>query len=155
MSSSGLSRRALIAGAGAAVVGWNTTARAWAAEPGENVEHLPALDGTVTLQGAGLERFSSDFGHLVTAAPRAVLRPASVRDVQKVVAFAQRLRIPVAVNGQSGDQTVVGADALESHSSYGQANPAAGSRSTPVACRGSSPWSRDGPWSRPAPPGRS
>ncbi|MFJ2188988.1 FAD-binding protein [Kitasatospora sp. NPDC087861] len=126
MSSSGLSRRALIAGAGAAVVGWNTTARAWAAKPGENVEHLPALDGTVTLQGAGLERFSSDFGHLVTAAPRAVLRPASVRDVQKVVAFAQRLRIPVAVNGQSGDQTVVGADALESHSSYGQANPRGG-----------------------------
>ncbi|MGW3043715.1 hypothetical protein ACWC9T_27555 [Kitasatospora sp. NPDC001159] len=34
MSRSGLSRRALIAGAGAAVVGWNAVARAWAAEPG-------------------------------------------------------------------------------------------------------------------------
>ncbi|MFD0399404.1 FAD-binding protein [Kitasatospora sp. NPDC127121] len=126
MSSSGLSRRALIAGAGAAVVGWNTAARAWAAEPGENVDQLPALDGTVALRGTDVERFSSDFGHLVTASPRAVLRPASVRDVQKVVAFARRHRIPVAVNGQSGDQAAAGDSGLESHSSYGQANPRGG-----------------------------
>ncbi|MBD0690086.1 FAD-binding protein [Streptomyces sp. CBMA123] len=126
MSRSGLSRRALIAGAGAAVVGWNTAARAWAAEPGAGVAELPALEGTVTLAGEGLERFSGDFGHLVTAAPRAVLRPASVRDVQKTVAFAARHRIPVAVNGQSGDAAALGAAGLESHSSYGQANPRGG-----------------------------
>ncbi|MFF2080219.1 FAD-binding protein [Kitasatospora sp. NPDC058162] len=126
MSRSGLSRRALIAGAGAAVVGWNTAARAWSAEPGAQVAELPALDGAVTLRGEGLERFSGDFGHLVTAAPRAVLRPGSVRDVQKVVAFARRHRIPVAVNGQSGDAAVLGAAGLESHSNYGQANPRGG-----------------------------
>ncbi|MFH8383857.1 FAD-binding protein [Kitasatospora sp. NPDC018058] len=87
---------------------------------------LPALDGTVTLQGEGLERFSGDFGHLVSAAPRAVLRPGSVLDVQKTVAFAHRHRIPVAVNGQSGDAAAVGAAGLESHSNYGQANPRGG-----------------------------
>ncbi|MEU8925808.1 FAD-binding protein [Kitasatospora sp. NPDC048545] len=130
MSRSGLSRRALLAGAaagaGAAVVGWDTSARAWAAEPGADIAQLPSLEGTVTLQGAGVERFASDFGHLVSAAPRAVLRPASVRDVQKVVAFASRHRIAVAVNGQSGDVSQVGEAGLESHSSYGQANPRGG-----------------------------
>ncbi|MEV7775635.1 FAD-binding protein [Kitasatospora sp. NPDC086791] len=130
MRRSGLSRRALLAGAaagaGAVVVGWDTSARAWAAEPGASVAQLPPLDGVVTLQGAGVERFASDFGHLVSAAPRAVLRPASVRDVQRVVAFAARHRIPVAVNGQSGDLAQVGEAGLESHSSYGQANPRGG-----------------------------
>ncbi|MER7765647.1 FAD-binding protein [Kitasatospora sp. NPDC096140] len=130
MSRSGLSRRSLLAGAaaaaGAVVVGWDTSARAWAAEPGADVAELPALDGSVTLQGAGLERFSSDFGHLVAQAPRAVLRPGSVRDVQQVVAFASRHRIPVAVNGQSGDAAQVGEAGLESHSSYGQANARGG-----------------------------
>ncbi|MFE6055869.1 FAD-binding protein [Kitasatospora sp. NPDC056446] len=131
MSRSGLSRRSLLstaaAAAGAAVVvGWDTGARAWAAEPGAGVERLPALDGAVTLQGAATERFASDFGHLVRAAPRAVLRPGSVRDVQRVVAFARRHRIPVAVNGQSGDLAQVGEAGLESHSSYGQANPRGG-----------------------------
>ncbi|MFE3506161.1 FAD-binding protein [Kitasatospora sp. NPDC059160] len=127
MSRSGLSRRALIAGAGAAVVGWSTTAHAWATAPDADVAELPALDGAVTLQqGDGLERFSTDFGHLVTRAPRAVLRPGSVRDVQKVVAFARRHRVPVAVNGQSGDAAAQGTASLESHSNYGQANPLGG-----------------------------
>ncbi|MEU6967244.1 FAD-binding protein [Kitasatospora aureofaciens] len=126
MSRSGLSRRALIAGAGAAVAGWNTATRAWATAPQADVAELPSLDGSMTLRGEGLERFTSDFGHLVSAAPRAVLRPASVRDVQRVVEFARRHRIPVAVNGQSGDAAVVGQAGLESHSSYGQANPRGG-----------------------------
>ncbi|HJD83098.1 FAD-binding protein [Kitasatospora aureofaciens] len=126
MSRSGLSRRALIAGTGAAVVGWNTATRAWATAPQADVAELPSLDGSMTLRGEGLERFTSDFGHLVSAAPRAVLRPASVRDVQRVVEFARRHRIPVAVNGQSGDAAVVGQAGLESHSSYGQANPRGG-----------------------------
>ncbi|MFE4977126.1 FAD-binding protein [Kitasatospora sp. NPDC056651] len=130
MSSPGLSRRTLLAAGGTgaltAVTGWNTATAAWATEPGPDVAELPALDGAMTLQGAGLERFSSDFGHLVTAAPRAVLRPGSARDVQRLVAFARRHRIPVAVNGQSGDLAQFGATGLESHSSYGQANPRGG-----------------------------
>ncbi|MGW7444656.1 FAD-binding protein [Kitasatospora sp. NPDC054795] len=138
MSRSGLSRRALLTSAGAgavtAVIGWNTATAAWATEAdadtgtdtGADIARLPALDGTVTLRGEGLERFSGDFGHLVTAAPRAVLRPGSVRDVQQLVAFARRHRIPVAVNGQSGDLAQLGEAGLESHSSYGQANPRGG-----------------------------
>ncbi|MFJ6381128.1 FAD-binding protein [Kitasatospora sp. NPDC092039] len=130
MSRPGLSRRALLtaaaAGTATAVAGWNTATAAWATEAGADVAELPALDGTMTLQGPGLERFTGDFGHLVTARPRAVLRPASVRDVQQLLAFARRHRIPVAVNGQSGDLAQHGEAGLESHSSYGQANPRGG-----------------------------
>ncbi|MFI6151083.1 FAD-binding protein [Kitasatospora sp. NPDC051170] len=130
-STTGLSRRALLAraGAGAAAVlavGWNTATRAWADAPGPQVEQLPALDGAVSLQGGELDRFASDFGHFVRQSPRAVLHPGSVRDVQRVVAFAHRHRIHVAVNGQSGDTAKVGTAGLESHSSYGQANPRGG-----------------------------
>ncbi|WBP90968.1 FAD-binding protein [Kitasatospora cathayae] len=126
MSRPGLSRRALITGVGAAVLGWNTTTRTWATTPDPGVAELPALDGTVTLNGEDLERFAGDFGHLITAAPRAVARPTSVRDVQRIVAFARHHRIPVAVNGQSGDAALLGRSGLESHSSYGQANPRGG-----------------------------
>ncbi|MET8545916.1 FAD-binding protein [Kitasatospora sp. NPDC004799] len=130
MSRSGMSRRALLttaaAGAATAVTGWNTTTAAWATAPGTDVAELPALDGTVTLQREALDRFAGDFGHLVTATPRAVLRPGSVRDVQQLLAFARRHRIPVAVNAQSGDLARTGAASLESHSSYGQANPRGG-----------------------------
>ncbi|MFD4657754.1 FAD-binding protein [Kitasatospora sp. NPDC058444] len=141
MSRPGLSRRSLLTSAGAGalttVIGWNTATAAWATEPdtptgtaggssGADIARLPALDGTVTLHGEGLERFSGDFGHLVTTPPRAVLRPGSVRDVQQLVAFARRHHIPVAVNGQSGDLAQLGEAALESHSSYGQANPRGG-----------------------------
>ncbi|SOB78865.1 FAD-binding protein [Streptomyces sp. 1331.2] len=133
MSRPAPSRRTLLSAAGVAalgaaatVAGWDTAARAWAAEPGADIVRLPPLDGMVTLQGAVPERFRGDFGHLVSAAPRAVLRPGSVRDVQQVVAFARRHRIPVAVNGQSGDLAQVGEAGLESHSSYGQANPRGG-----------------------------
>ncbi|MFJ9606105.1 FAD-binding protein [Kitasatospora sp. NPDC101176] len=126
MSGSQLSRRAVLAGAGAAVIGWSTARGAWAVEEGGDVARLPVLDGSVTLSGEGLERFAGDFGHLVSQRPRAVLRPGSVRDVQRVVAFARRHGIPVAVNGQSGDAGTAGAAGLESHSSFGQANPRGG-----------------------------
>lgn len=136
MDRPGLSRRTLLASAGAgaltAVTGWNTSTAAWATEAdtdtttSADIARLPALDGTMTLQGEGLERFTGDFGHLLTAQPRAVLRPGSVRDIQQLIAFARRHRIPVAVNGQSGDLARLGENGLESHSSYGQANPRGG-----------------------------
>ncbi|MFB6889026.1 FAD-binding protein [Kitasatospora sp. NPDC056327] len=128
MSQSSLPRRSVLAGAAAAVVGWNTVGRAWAVEApadapagaagASSLAALPPLDGTVVTDAGTLTRFGGDFGHLVTAAPRAVLHPGSVRDVATAVRFARRHRIPVAMNGQSG----TGAAAeLESHSSYGQA----------------------------------
>ncbi|MGW2544549.1 FAD-binding protein [Kitasatospora sp. NPDC001574] len=151
MSKSSLPRRGLLVGAAATVIGWNTVGRSWAVAAGDSapagtpatgtpatgagasgapgvaagsaLAALPRLDGTVVADAGTLARFGGDFGHLVTAAPRAVLHPGSVRDVAEVVAFARRHRIPVAMNGQSG----TGATAeLESHSSYGQASARGG-----------------------------
>ncbi|MFJ5118110.1 FAD-binding protein [Kitasatospora sp. NPDC088548] len=142
MSRSDLPRRGLLAGAAAAVIGWNTAGRTWALAPGTpgapgggesgagvppGVAALPRLDGTMVTGGTELARFAGDFGHLVNAAPRAVLRPGSVRDIVEVVGFARRHRIPVAMNGQSGNpDTGTGAAQLESHSSYGQAGAPGG-----------------------------
>ncbi|MFD0351146.1 FAD-binding protein [Kitasatospora aburaviensis] len=91
--------------------------------PAADLAALPRLDGSVVADPGTLARFGSDFGHLVATAPRAVLRPGSVRDVSAVVAFAHRHRIPVAMNGQGGTG---GAAELESHSNYGQAAAAGG-----------------------------
>uniref|UniRef100_UPI002931F37B FAD-binding protein n=1 Tax=Kitasatospora brasiliensis TaxID=3058040 RepID=UPI002931F37B len=131
MNSPGLSRRALLASTAtgalaATITGWNTATAAWATHNGPDIAELPTLDGTMTLQGEGLERFAGDFGHLVTATPRAVLHPGSVRDVQQLITFARNHRIPIAVNGQSGDLAQYGTNGLESHSSFGQANPRGG-----------------------------
>ncbi|MFG3053384.1 FAD-binding protein [Kitasatospora sp. NPDC048239] len=145
MSTSAVSRRGLITGVAAAVVGWNTAGRSWAVTGGAGgdgsgaadggagtgggaagaVAALPALDGSVVVDPAVLEGFAGDFGHLVAAVPRAVLRPGSVRDVVAMVDFARRHRIPVAMNGQSGEAGA-GGQGLESHSSYGQATAPGG-----------------------------
>ncbi|MER5351043.1 FAD-binding protein [Kitasatospora sp. NPDC002551] len=128
MSKSALPRRSVLVGAAATVIGWNTVGRSWAVgAPAEaaadapadaSLAALPPLDGTMVADAATLSRFGGDFGHLVTAAPRAVLRPGSVRDVATLIRFAHRHRIPVAMNGQSGTGSTA---ELESHSSYGQA----------------------------------
>ncbi|GAA4205307.1 hypothetical protein GCM10022252_65680 [Streptosporangium oxazolinicum] len=108
----------LVVGAGATVLGWNSTTQAWATTPGSTagVQPVPALDGTLVLP-ADPSAFTEDFGHLFTRRPQAVLTPGSVNDVQKVVRYARHNRIPVAVNGQSG----TGTEDRESHSHYGQA----------------------------------
>jgi FAD/FMN-containing dehydrogenase len=114
------SRRTLFKGAAAAAVvvgfsqagGWVTAAAAAAAD----TVPVPALDGTLETAPSALAGFAHDFGELAGGAPRAVLRPGSDADIVKIIRYARRLGLPVAVNGQSG----TGAD-LESHSNYGQA----------------------------------
>jgi len=103
-----ISRRTVLAGAAAAVVafdpvnlGWLTSADA---EPGVRI---PALDGELLVDEASRAAVADDYGHLVHRMPVAVLRPGSVRDIQKVVRFANRHGLKVAVRGQG-------------HSTYGQ-----------------------------------
>ncbi|MGA4837469.1 FAD-binding protein [Streptomyces sp. G45] len=108
----------LAVGAGATVLGWNPTTRAWATAPGSTsgIRRVPALDGTLVLP-ADPSAFTEDFGHLFTRKPKAVLTPGSVDDIRKVVRYARDNRIPVAVNGQSG----TGTEGRHSHSHHGQA----------------------------------
>ncbi|CRK62123.1 FAD linked oxidase domain protein [Alloactinosynnema sp. L-07] len=121
--SSGLSRRGVLKGAAATtaatIVGWSAANSAFvtaaqAQAPG--VTPVPALDGVLETYSPALGNFSKDFGELITGAPRAVLRPGSVQDVSKIITWARRNRLTVAMNGQSGRSPD-----LESHSSYGQA----------------------------------
>lgn len=117
-----LSRRSVLGGAAAAVVGWSTATTSWATAADVSAGHarsvapVPPLDGTLHTSDAGLEGFRHDFGRLRDSSPWAVLRPGSDRDVVAMIDYARANGLKVAVNGQSG----TGED-VESHSVYGQA----------------------------------
>lgn len=95
------SRRNVLAalGIGALVAGFDPTARAWASSGGAGVDALPPLDGTLHLDEATRRQDSQDAGRYLTRLPHAVLRPGSVADVQKMIRFCRRRRIPVAARG--------------------------------------------------------
>ncbi|HEX8178810.1 MAG TPA: FAD-binding protein [Pyrinomonadaceae bacterium] len=113
--------RGTLAGAAGALVvaGFDTGRRSWvsAAEIGRGPYALaagfPNFDGTLLLDPAARAAAADDFGHLIHRQPTAVLKPASVRDVVKLVRFARRNRIKVAARGQG-------------HSTQGQAQVEAG-----------------------------
>jgi cytokinin dehydrogenase len=109
-----ISRRAVLAGAAAAVVafdpinvGWLTSADA---TPGIRI---PNLDGELVVDEESRSRAADDYGHIVHRMPMAVLRPGSARDVQKMVRFANSFGLKVAMRGQG-------------HSTYGQAQAPGG-----------------------------
>ena len=116
-----LSRRSVLKGiaAGVTVVGWSALDRSWipaGASTASRAAPLPPLDGTVEMSPEALAAFAGDFGRLVTGTPTAVLRPGSVKDIAKMVKYARRNGLTVAMNGQSGTD-----GELESHSTFGQA----------------------------------
>ncbi|WP_030247733.1 FAD-binding protein [Streptomyces sp. NRRL S-350] len=119
-----LSRRAVLTGAAATVIGYNTTTRSWATAESPASGRLvpvPPLQGTLTTNPATRAAFAQDFGRLTTTTPYAVLTPAGAQDIATIINFARRNNLKVAMNGQSG----TGTD-LESHSNYGQAGVAGG-----------------------------
>ena len=115
-----MTRRTALRGlvAGAVVVGGRGGAQSWLTEASAATRSgwrpVPALDGALEMSRAA--GFGTDFGNLISATPRAVLRPGSVNDIVKMVQYARQNRLKIAMNGQSG----TGTD-LESHSNYGQA----------------------------------
>lgn len=60
---------------------------------------VPELDGTWHLDEPTRHRDSRDAGRYLTLRPRAVLRPGSVADVQRIVRYCRQRRIPVAARG--------------------------------------------------------
>lgn len=114
-----LTRRTLLGAVAAATVigysgvsGWTTAAEATTG-PAADLKYLPTVRGKIVRDVTG---FTTDFGRQVTSRPVAVLHPADSRDIAKVLKFCAEYRIPVAMNGQSGEP-----GELESHSNYGQA----------------------------------
>ncbi|MEU4448090.1 FAD-binding protein [Actinosynnema sp. NPDC050801] len=105
---------------GAAVVGWSAASGSWAPAGADTagVAALPRLDGTITIAPEVLAKFGKDWGNLKSGAPKAVLRPGSVRDIVAMVRYARANKLKIAMNGHGGSGPA--AD-HESHSNYGQA----------------------------------
>ena len=99
------------------VVAFDPVHRGWlaraAAQDCPDAIAIPRLDGELAFDEASLELGATDFGHIISRRPAAVLRPGSVRDVQRAVEFANRHDIAVAMRGQG-------------HSCFGQAQAACG-----------------------------
>jgi hypothetical protein len=94
------------------------TARIWATTSPlpQSAVPIPPLDGTLVLAGDIVEAAASDFGRVISRQPFAVLQPGSVTDIETMVAFAREHAISIGGMGKVG----------ESHSTFGQAQVAAG-----------------------------
>lgn len=117
-------RRTFLAGAAAlAVVGFDPVQRTWLTEAhakkGPGIA-IPGLDGELTLDPAALAEAADDFGHIVSRTPIAVLRPASANDVMKMVKYANKHGLKVAMRGQGhstmGQAQVDGGVVIDSRS---------------------------------------
>jgi cytokinin dehydrogenase len=76
--------------------GWVTAA---AKGPDTTFDKLPPLTGTLHLDETSLDAAAQDFGGLVRRRPIAVLKPGSVRDISRMVRFAARHGLRLAVRG--------------------------------------------------------
>ncbi|MBL9022677.1 MAG: FAD-binding protein [Myxococcales bacterium] len=114
-----IQRRAVLAGAAAlAVVAFDPLKRSWITEAhahggghghGHGHGHggdccgeisIPGLDGELTVDPDAITEAADDFGHIVSRAPIAVLRPGSDDDIRKMVKYANDCGLKVAMRGQ-------------------------------------------------------
>lgn len=109
-------RRAVVAGLGAAAIvfGFDPVARSWIAEAqAAPFERVPDLDGELVTDAASVAPYANDLGNIIHHTPVAVLFPASVRDIEKMVTFCKAHGIKVAARGQG-------------HATFGQAQAEGG-----------------------------
>jgi len=60
---------------------------------------LTNLSGTLLFDDAARQAAADDFGHIVRRLPLAVLKPGSAQDIVKLVQFASRRGLKVAIRG--------------------------------------------------------
>jgi cytokinin dehydrogenase len=119
VSSQHMQRREFLktAGVAAIIVGYSTTKNAWVTEAhahgNDAWTKVPALDGQLLTDATTREHFGDDLGLIITTSPKAVLRPASVDDIVKMVKFCRKYGIEIAARGQG-------------HATHGQAQVNAG-----------------------------
>lgn len=114
-----LKRRGFLQGAlaaAAAVVAYSPSRGAWAKQPGPDTIDVPNLDGELVLAGDLLTQAADDFGHILSSAPVAVLIPGSVKDIRRILKFANEHGVKV------GGMSMLG----NTHSTYGQSQVAGG-----------------------------
>jgi cytokinin dehydrogenase len=85
------------------VIGFDPLTRSWVtaanATDKPDLDHLPHLDGVLHTDEAALTEASGDYGRFVHRRPIAVLEPASVRDIARIVRFANERNLRIAVRG--------------------------------------------------------
>lgn len=114
-----MNRRGFLRGAlasAAVVVAYSPARGVWAAEPDPDTINIPDLDGELVLAGSLLADAADDFGHIISAAPVAVLIPGSTSDIIKLIKFANDHDIKV------GGMSMIG----NTHSCYGQSQVGGG-----------------------------
>jgi cytokinin dehydrogenase len=115
----GLSRRRFVRASlatAATIVAYDPVARVWVTEARANTISIPSLDGVLVDAGPLLAEAASDFGHIISESPLAVLIPGSIHDIKKLVKLARKEGLRVGGMGMVGD----------SHSTYGQSQVEAG-----------------------------
>ena len=118
MSSQHMDRREFLkaAGAAAVIIGYSREASAWVTgghNHGSPFDHVPHLDGQLFTDDASRAAKGTDLGLIIFNTPKAVLRPASIDDISKMVKFCAEHGIVVAARGQG-------------HATHGQAQAKAG-----------------------------
>jgi FAD/FMN-containing dehydrogenase len=81
-------------------MGFDPVSRLWIAEAHAQIERPPRLDGMLLTDPSSLASYADDVGNAIRNTPIAVLLPASVQDVQKMLRFAKQRGIKVAARGQ-------------------------------------------------------
>jgi FAD/FMN-containing dehydrogenase len=90
------------------IAGFDRSSRSWVTGVAEQgVAEIPKLDGRLLTDETSLDAGADDFGHVRHLRPIAVLEPASIDDIIKIVGFAREHGIKVAARGKG-------------HSTFGQ-----------------------------------
>ena len=90
------------------ISGFDGSSRSWVPkDANQPTIQLPELDGALLMDEVTISGTADDFGHLRHLKPVAVLEPASIEDIIKVVGFAREHGIKVAARGRG-------------HSTFGQ-----------------------------------
>ena len=102
MSTQPIDRRDFLkaAAAAAVILGYSREANAWVTGGHSAFDRVPHLDGVLLTDSASRAARGTDLGNIVFNTPAAVLRPASIDDVAKMVKFCAERGISVAARGQ-------------------------------------------------------
>lgn len=71
-------------------------------EAGSFLTSLPHFDGVFLFDSSTLNQYSRDFGLNVSYRPQGILKPNSVTDIQKMVAYCSARGIPLTIRGGGG-----------------------------------------------------
>jgi cytokinin dehydrogenase len=109
-----ISRRNFVISAAAAssatIIGFDPRARSWVTQAkaqAQPFQDIPKLDGGLLIDEASRTEIAVDAGNLFHKTPAAVLRPASVQDIVRMVHYANMHTLKIAIKG-------------DGHSYYGQ-----------------------------------